>query len=129
MIQRVLVDQDDALHASVLLAAASYPEVMHSAQDNTDEDLEGVAAIRALRPPAYADLDGALRRINRAVDSETEPCHQRRWAGHEDGRTALRALGLQLLELGFTVAEASGLDCAEIESAVTRAYSLPGRAS
>lgn len=129
MIQRVLVDEDDALHASVLLAAASYPDVMHSARDNTDEDLVGVAAIRALRPPAYVDLGAALRRIDRAVDSETEPCHQRRWKGHEDGKTALRAIGLRLLELGFTVAEASGLDCAAIESVVARTYGLPGHGS
>ncbi|MEU3275408.1 hypothetical protein ABZ639_31540 [Saccharomonospora sp. NPDC006951] len=129
MIRRVLINEDDALHAAVLLDAASYPEVVHSAQDNTEEDLEGVTTIRALRQPAYADLEAALRRINRAVDSETEPCHQRRWEGHDDGTTALRALGLQLLELGFTVADASGLDCAEVESAVSRVYGLSGQAS
>ncbi|MFC4003013.1 hypothetical protein ACFS2C_13645 [Prauserella oleivorans] len=128
IIQAVLINEDDALHASVLIAAASYPEVVHSPADNTEEDLTGVATIRALRQPAHIHLDAALWRINRAVNSETEPCYQRQLAGHEDGTAALRAIGLHLLEVGFAVAEEGDVDCTDVEAAISKAYGLPSHA-
>lgn len=129
MIQSALINDDNALHASVLITAASYPRIVHSPEDNTEEDLDGVAKIRALRTPAYVDPDAAWRRINRVVDAETEPCHERKQAGQQDGSAGLRSLGFHLLELGFTVAANGGVDCTEVEEAVSRAYGLPNRAS
>ncbi len=40
----------------------------------------------------------------------------------------MRSIGFLLLELGFTVAEEGGVDCAEVERTIARAYGLPGYA-
>ncbi|EHR48743.1 hypothetical protein SacmaDRAFT_0442 [Saccharomonospora marina XMU15] len=83
----------------------------------------------ALHPPAHRDIQAALLRIARAIDSETEGLYQRKDAGIADSIPALRAIGFLLLELGFTVAEEAEEDCTEVESAVARAYGLPGHAA
>nr|WP_051442420.1 hypothetical protein [Saccharomonospora iraqiensis] len=73
-------------------------------------------------------------RLRRAVDGETGRLYRRKdTAERADGRDTaaeneLRSIGFLLLELGFTVAEEGGVDCAEVERTIARAYGLPGYA-
>ena len=122
MIRRIPVHDRDADRAATLLTAASYPDSTphaHAAQAK-------LTAIRALRPPTHRKLSAALLRITRAIDTETEALYRRQDNGHTDAEPALRAIAFRLLELGFTIAEHSGLNCHDIETAVAQVYGLPG---
>ncbi|CAM2856480.1 hypothetical protein SAXI111661_04885 [Saccharomonospora xinjiangensis] len=119
-ITRVLLHDRDADRAATLLAAATNPGIAAPREHAAE-----VAAIRAQRPPAHHDLPSALLRITRAIDTETEGLYARQDNGHADADPALRAIAFRLLELGFTIAEHSGLNCRTIETAIATTYALP----
>ncbi len=123
-IERELTERGDAGRAAALLVAACYPEAAPRGGSGADSD--DAAAVRAMRPAPDRDLAATRLRLCRAVDCETEVLYRHKDAGRVEALVPLRALGFLLLELGFTVAAEGGVDCADIEATVGRAYGLPG---
>lgn len=87
--------------------------------------MPGTTPTRTDRRPAHHDPEAALMRLRLAVERETGPLYELKDTGRTDVLPVLSRLAFLLLELGFTVAEEGGIDCTEVENAVSAAYDLP----